>query len=256
MSKKFISFLEQHLDHKNVVAYVKTPNDVGEYTSPSVSGRVDVSSIEQVIRIVKLADQFDGETALYPYSTGYNWGLGSTKPPSDNAVQLKLTGLNKIREINIAEGYAVIEPGVTQGILSQKLLNTHRFINVTASSAETSFLGNALDRGVGLRHQRTEDLLGLEIVLANGTLHRVGWWPEQGKHSALYSHGIGPSLVQLFTQSNLGIITGGVVRLLNRPEKSRVAYISFSPENLEYAINTFQRWSAQGLIHGVLKVYE
>lgn len=32
MSKKFISFLEQHLDHKNVVAYVKTPNDVGEYT--------------------------------------------------------------------------------------------------------------------------------------------------------------------------------------------------------------------------------
>lgn len=256
MSKKFISFLEQHLDHKNVVAYVKTPNDVGEYTSPSVSGRVDISSIEQVISIVKLADQFDGETALYPYSTGYNWGLGSTKPPSDNAVQLKLTGLNKIREINIAEGYAVIEPGVTQGILSQKLLNTHRFINVTASSAETSFLGNALDRGVGLRHQRTEDLLGLEIVLANGTLHRVGWWPEQGKHSALYSHGIGPSLVQLFTQSNLGIITGGVVRLLNRPEKSRVAYISFSPENLEYAINTFQRWSAQGLIHGVLKVYD
>lgn len=256
MSESFISFLEEHLDHRNVVAYLNTPNDVGEYTSPSVSGRVDVSSIEQVIRIVKLADQYDGETALYPYSTGFNWGLGSTKPPSDNTVQLKLNGLNKIREINIAEGYAVIEPGVTQGTLSRKLLNTNRFINVTASSAETSFLGNALDRGVGLRHQRTEDLLGLEIVLANGTLHRVGWWPEQGKQSALYSHGIGPSLVQFFTQSNLGIITGGVVRLLNRPEKSRVAYISFSPENLEYAINTFQHWSAQGLIHGVLKIYD
>jgi 4-cresol dehydrogenase (hydroxylating) len=256
MSKNFISFLEQHFDSKNVIVYENPPNDVGEYTSPSVSGRVDVYNIEQVIRIIKLADQFDGETALSPYSTGYNWGLGSTKSPSENTVQLKLSGLNKIREINVAEGYAVIEPGVTQGALSRKLLNTYRYINVTASSAETSFLGNTLDRGVGLRHQRTEDLLGLEIVLANGTLHRVGWWPEQGKNSALYSHGLGPSLVQLFSQSNLGVITGGVVRLLNRPEKSRVAYISFAPENLDYAINTFQRWSAQGLIHGVLKIYD
>jgi len=256
MSKNFISFLEQQFDNKQVIIYQNTPSDVGEYTSPPISGRVDVYNIEQVIRIINLANQFDGKTALYPYSTGYNWGLGSKKSPSDNAIHLKLTGLNKIREINIAEGYAVIEPGVTQGVLSRKLLNTHRYINVTASSAETSFLGNAIDRGVGLRHQRTEDLLGLEIVLANGTLHRVGWWPEQGKNSALYSHGIGPSLVQLFSQSNLGVITGGVIRLLNRPEKSRVAYISFAPENLDYAINTFQRWSAQGLIHGVLKIYD
>ena len=60
MSESFISFLEEHLDHRNVVAYVNTPNDVDEYTSPSVSGRVDISSIEQVIRIVKLADQYDG----------------------------------------------------------------------------------------------------------------------------------------------------------------------------------------------------
>jgi 4-cresol dehydrogenase (hydroxylating) len=47
MNKKFISFLEQHLDHKNVVTYVNTPNDVGEYTSPSVSGRVDVSVLNK-----------------------------------------------------------------------------------------------------------------------------------------------------------------------------------------------------------------
>lgn len=171
-------------------------------------------------------------------------------------IQLKLSGLNKIREINTAEGYAVIEPGVTQGMLSRKLLNSNRYINVTASSAETSFLGNAVDRGVGLRHQRTEDLLGLEIVLADGTQHHIGWWPEQGRNSALYSHGVGPSLVQFFCQSNLGVITGGVVRLLSRPEKSRVAYINFYPEHLELAINTFQRWSAQGLIRGVLKIYD
>ncbi|GGU44204.1 hypothetical protein [Lentzea flava] len=52
-------------------------------------------------------------------------------------------------------------------------------LNVTVSAAETSVLGNALDRGSSLRHQRVHDLLGLEVVLPGGELVHVGWWPEE-----------------------------------------------------------------------------
>ncbi|MEC4156513.1 FAD-binding protein, partial [Escherichia coli] len=82
-----------------------------------------------------------------------------------------------VRKIDTDQGWAIIEPGVTQGELSELLIGTQKMLNITASSAHSSFLGNALDRGVGLRHQRTEDLVGIEVLLPTGKIIRVGWWP-------------------------------------------------------------------------------
>src|SRR6218665_678665 len=111
-------------------------------------------------------------------------------------------------------------------------------------------------RGVGLRRQRTEDLLGLEIVLPDGELARVGWWPEQTKRTAANPYGLGPSLLHLFTQSNLGIVAAAVVSLLPRPEAQRVLRLKFARSDLSNAIDTLRRWMAQDLVSGVLKVYD
>jgi 4-cresol dehydrogenase (hydroxylating) len=116
-------------------------------------------------------------------------------------------------------------------------------------------LGNALDRGVGLRQQRPDDLLGLEVALPDGRLLRVGWWPDPQRPTPAYPLGMGPSPLHLFTQSDLGVVTAGVVRLLPRPEALRVVRLNFPPESLVGAVDLIRRWVAQGLVNGVVKVF-
>ncbi|MBQ0827175.1 FAD-binding oxidoreductase [Streptomyces tagetis] len=230
------------------------PN-AGTYRSRRLHAVVRPRTAEEVRRVVE--SFADGRTAarLHTHSTGGNWGLGSREPAQDGAVVLDLRGLDRVRDIDVAAGWAVLEPGVTQARLARLLRGTERMLNVTASSAHTSVVGNALDRGVGLRHQRVEDLTGLEIVLPNGELIRVGWWPEPGRPTPVYTHGLGPSLVQLFVQSSLGVVTAATVRLLPRPDALRVIRLNFGPDTVESATAEIRRWVSQGLTRGVVKIY-
>ncbi|WP_408510577.1 FAD-binding protein [Paraburkholderia sediminicola] len=90
-------------------------------------------------------------------------GLGSSEPATDGVVTIDLGRLKKTRQIDCASGWAVIAPGVTQIEFAESSSGTERIINVTASSGYISIVGNALERGVGLRHQRTKDIIGLEV---------------------------------------------------------------------------------------------
>lgn len=212
------------------------------------------NSVEQVIEIIR-AFRSASEPPLYAVSTGRNWGLGSRNPVEEDSVRLELDRLSHVREMSVSGGWAVIEPGVTQHDLTSQLQGSRRMLNVTASSAYTSILGNALDRGVGLRRQRLHDLVGVEVIMPDGGLVRLGWWPDESG-SAPNAVGLGPSLLSLFSQSDLGIVTAGVIRLIDRPEVQHVLRLSFGADRLVSAIDTIRRWQAQGLFQGVLKVYD
>jgi 4-cresol dehydrogenase (hydroxylating) len=174
-------------------------------------------STDDVQAIVKTANELG--TPLYPISTGRNWGLGSKLPVRDGAIVVDLGRMDRIHEVNERHGYAVIEPGVTQRQLYERLQSTQSayFLNVTGSAAETSILGNALDRGIAHHGSRAEEISGLEVVLGNGELMHTG-----GGHFAhcqttyLYRHGVGPSLDGLFCQSNFGIVTRAAICLWPR----------------------------------------
>jgi 4-cresol dehydrogenase (hydroxylating) flavoprotein subunit len=229
-------------------------NNTGLFRRRNVFGVVRPRSAKDVQRLTEIFGG-NGSAALYAFSTGRNWGLGSREPADENVVALDLSGLDEVRAIDVEAGWAVVEPGVTQGRMAELLDGTTRMMNVTASSAHSSVLGNALDRGVGLRHLRVEDLMGLEVVLPDGELVRVGWWPDSQRATAVYPHGVGPSLVQLFVQSNFGVVTAATVRLLPRPEAVRVIRLEFEPGQYAEAVGHLRRWVAQGLVSGVLKVY-
>jgi 4-cresol dehydrogenase (hydroxylating) len=228
-------------------------DNTGLFRHRDVLGVVRPRSAKEVRRLVEI---FGGTAPLHVFSTGRNWGLGSREPADDGVVALDLSDLDQVRALAIDSGWAIVEPGVTQGRMAGLLAGTGRMVNVTVSSAHSSVLGNALDRGVGLRHQRVEDLMGLEVVLPDGDMIRVGWWPDAERRAAVYPHGLGPSLVQLFVQSNLGIVTAATIRLLPRPEALRVLRLEFEPDRLAGAVAHLRRWVAQGLVGGVLKVYD
>lgn len=221
--------------------------------SPPSSGRL---TTDQARRVVELFGRDPDSGSLHVISTGRNWGLGSREPVQDDVVVLDLGDLNRVRGLDLEAGWAVIEPGVTQGGLSQLLAGSTRLVNVTVSAASTSILGNALDRGVGLRNQRTHDLVGLEVALPDGELVRVGWWPTDDRTAPVYPHGLGPSTLPLFVQSNLGAVTAGVIRLLPRPEALRVVRLSFPRPVLADATDAIRRWVAQGLTKGVPRIYD
>ncbi|TQI81266.1 4-cresol dehydrogenase (hydroxylating) [Serratia fonticola] len=261
--QQVLDLVEQLIGKEHVTCNTSTlslalepQRNVSQFRSRVIYAVIRPHCVEQVQEITRLFNRFKTHVGLHIISSGRNWGLGSAQPATDGVVVMALGYLKAQRTINCASGWAVIEPGVTQLELSQALLGTERMLNVTASSGHTSVIGNALDRGVGLQRQRTDDIAGLEVILPNGELIRVGWWPDTIKNTAVNPQGLGPALLPLFMQSNLGIVTAAVVKLLPRPEAQCVLRLSFPQENLHQAIAVLRRWVAQGLVSGVLKIYD
>lgn len=226
------------------------------FRSRRVAAVLRPATAEQAAAVVGLFSRETDSGSLHAVSTGRNWGLGSREPAQDDTVVLDLGGLDRVRSLDLDAGWAVVEPGVTQGKLSELLADTPRMVNVTVSAAATSVVGNALDRGVGLRGQRTEDLAGLEVVLPGGETVRVGWWPAEGRTAPVYPYGLGPSALQLFVQSNLGVVTAAVIRLPQRPEAVRVIRLSFPGTALTEVTDFMRRLVAQGLTSGVPRIYD
>lgn len=175
-------------------------------------------------------------TPLYPVSTGMNWGLGSRHPVHDDCVLVDLRRLDRIRDVDLAHGYAVIEAGVSQHALAQQLEGTPWMLNVTTSCKDSSLLGNAMDRGEGCIRPRREDLLGLELVLGDGSVLHTGG-VGQGAARRYHGLGSGPDATGLFLQSSLGIATAGAFAFIPRPERIDYAFASFQRAGLAEVVD-------------------
>jgi 4-cresol dehydrogenase (hydroxylating) len=218
----------------------------------SVSGVIFATKTKEVQSIVELANVY--KVSLYPISRGRNWGFGSKLPVKENSVILDLSNMNVVREINLDFGYAVVEPGVTQGQLYEMLkkYNAPWFIDVTGSSADSSIMGNALDRGVGYNTLRAEQTGMVEVVTGGGALFQTGFGATRNssvKH--LYKYGIGPSLDGLFAQSNFGVVTAMTINLQPACELYSSFMISFDEERLPLFITRVQTLIRSGVITGI-----
>lgn len=189
-----------------------------EYRTGNISAVLYPTSVSEIQKLVQIARNH--EIALFPVSTGKNWGLGSKIPAIGNATVINLERMNGILEVNERFRYAIVEPGVTQGQLFEYLDQHHPNLMLppTGSAKSTSVMGNILDRGATLKGHRYNYLKGLEIVLGNELVVRTGSWHfeavrEKGVPIQYYEPGLGPDITGMFSQSNFGIATKMVVRL-------------------------------------------
>lgn len=233
-----------HLSGSNVSEFAYSAP--GEILEPN-----DVLEVQQIIK----SRSSVLKRPLRVVSSGYNWGLGSASTPGPVTDIISLYRLNTIREIAEDRGYTVIEAGVTQEQLSTALLGSSRYLNCTASSAKTSVIGNIMDRGVGLHGQRIQDLLGIEVVLADGRVGTVGWWPGVGSLAA-NPWGLGPSALHLFTQSNFGVVTAATVRLRPRPSRRQVITFTVEPGTVRTVVDRVRKLVRDGVLSGVTKIYD
>jgi 4-cresol dehydrogenase (hydroxylating) len=150
--------------------------------------------------------------ALYPVSTGKNWGYGDACAVSDGQLIVELSRMNRIIEVDRELAYAVIEPGVTQQQLSDYLRERQLdlWMDCTGAGPDTSLMGNILERGFGHSPygNRLLHVSGLQVVLASGEVLHTGFghYPK-ARATHIFPYGVGPFLDGMFTQSNFGIVT-------------------------------------------------
>ena len=175
----------------------------------------------QVSEILCIANRRN--VAVYPVSSGRNWGYGSSVPVVSGCALVDLSGMKEIVDFSEPLGYVTVQPGVTQGELHRFLTarKSKLWMDATGSSPECSLIGNAMERGFG--HTPYSDhfaqACGFEVVLPSGeTIHTGFAGLPHARAGQVYRWGAGPSLDGLFSQSNFGIVTAMTIWLMPAPE--------------------------------------
>ena len=219
--------------------------ETGRYNADtsSFAGEIPVAlrpvNTEQVQDAVRIAQRFG--IAIYPLSTGHNWGYGTSVPVRSPGAIVDLSAMNKILEFDEELGVVTMEPGVTQGQLSEYLAarGLPFMVPVTGAGPSCSVVANALERGFGVTPMTDHfgAVMSLKAVLPSGELYEsyMRTFPQTGGAQG-YRWGTGPYLDGLFSQSNLGIVVDASVALQRTSERcGALLFVLDSSEQLEGA---------------------
>jgi len=172
-------------------------------------------TVEDVQAVLKIADKL--VVPVTPIASGT---LEPSVIPKAGGIVLDTYGMDQLLEINTDAAYAVVEPGVSIGQLV-RAIRPHGFRATLGSYPPgNSVLGNYHLKGHGSHRASGIDseVLGLEVVLPDGTIVRTGskafedTYPGQGWHA---QWGPLPDLRGIFMNAcgTLGIITKMAARI-------------------------------------------
>ncbi len=200
-----------------------------------IAGALRINNSDTLQDVMRIASQH--LVPVYPFSTGLNWGYGTSLPARDDCVLIDLSRLNNILHFDAELGVVTLEPGVTQAMLSDFLIaGNHQFlVPVTGAGPTCSVLGNALERGYGVTPQVDHfgAVTDIEAVLPDGSLYRTALREVAGEELArLFKWGIGPYMTGLFTQSGFGVVRRMSIVLARRPECVKVCMFSLKDDAL------------------------
>ena len=146
--------------------------------------------------------------------------------PVRGGIVLSTARMDRIKEVSAEDFVAVVEPGVITGHLQDAARRKGLFYPPDPASLKDCSIGGNIATNAGgprcLKYGVTRNyVLGLEVVLADGTVARVGGRTHKNK--------TGFDLVGIFTGSEgmLGIVTEATLRLLPWPPARAVLSASF-----------------------------
>ena len=171
--------------------------------------------------------------------------------PVKGGLVLSLIRMNRILEISPRDGLSVVQPGVITSKLASTAKRRYLFYPPDPASLKESTLGGNIATNAGgprcLKYGVTRNyVLGLEVVLADGTVVRLGGRTHKNR--------TGFDLVGLFTGSEgmLGVVTEATLRLLPLPPTRSALRAEFS--SVEKAAAAVQKILGSGLLPCALEI--
>lgn len=178
------------------------------------------TSVSAVLRFA-----YEHGIPVTPRGAGYGYVGGCV--PARGGLVLSVERMNRIREINDRDFVAVVQPGVLTQQLQDAVEKRGLFYPPDpASRADCSLGGNIATNAGGprcLKYGVTRDyVLGLEVVLADGTVVRLG--------SRTHKNKTGFDLGRLFVGSEglLGVVTEATFKLLPLPPYRACLSVGFA----------------------------
>ena len=191
------------------------------YHAPRLpSAVVFPETTEEVSAILRFAHEHG--IAVVPFGAGSS--LEGHVVPVQGGISLDLTRMNEIVEVRPDDFVVRVQAGVTRSRLNQRLARDALFFPVDPGAdatiggmIATNASGTSAVRYGAMKHQ----VLGLEVVLADGTIIRTG--------SLAVKSSAGYNLTGLFvgSEGTLGVITEATLRVYPLPEDVVAARAAF-----------------------------
>jgi alkyldihydroxyacetonephosphate synthase len=186
-------------------------------------------------------------------AAGGRSGVCGASVPLHGGVVLDLTELSGIVDVDTESMVLDVLPGTFGTWLEDTMRAEHgATIGHWPQSIDLSTVGGWLAcRGAGqmsTRYGKIEDMVvGLDVVLADGTELHTGGWPRAA---------VGPDLTQLFvgSEGTLGIITGARLRLHPAPRFERRAAYAFT--GFAEGLDACRRILHRGATPAVIRLYD
>ncbi len=200
-----------------VALYSRAPDGLEAEELPEAV--VFPESAEDVSRLLAFA--YRRGVPVYPQ--GSTSSLGGLALPSGGVV-LSFERMDRIREVSVVDGVAVVEPGVRIEELNVELARYGYMFPIDPASAAAATVGGAINSGAGgmrgAKYGTMRDwVLGLQIVLPDerGTVMRIGCRTVKCRQ--------GYDLVRLIvgSEGTLAVVTEAVLRIAPLPENVVVA---------------------------------
>ncbi|MCM1265783.1 MAG: FAD-binding protein [Candidatus Gastranaerophilales bacterium] len=226
---KIVSDLERILSSKNILS---APEECYVYAQDGTNGIVsdvipDAVVFPETIEEVQAILRFANEYKIPIVARGAGTNLVGACIPEKGGIILNFTRMNKILAINKTNMTATVQPGVVVEELQKQVMAQGLFFPPDPSNMRVSTVGGAIAQSAGgpktFKYGTTKDyILGLKVVLADGTLIKTG--------SNTIKNATGYHLEQLFigSEGTLGIVVEATLKLIPKPEVTRVVLAYFN----------------------------
>lgn len=195
---------------------------------------IQPSSTGQLSQAVKIAES--AGMAIVARGGGMSYTSGYT-PERANTMLVDMRRMNRIIDINTEDMYVRVECGCTwkdlYEALREKGVRTPYYGPLSGKYATVggALSQNSLFMGSGIYNTAAESLIGIEVVLADGSVIQTGS-AAHTNGSPFFRH-FGPDLTGIFTADTgaFGLKTIATLRLIETPPST--VFLSFGFETIE-----------------------
>jgi glycolate oxidase len=203
---------------------------------------------EHVAALVRLANR-EGMPFV---ARGAGTGLSGGCLPAEGGLVISLMRMNRVLEVDYANQYAVVEPGLVNLHLSWAVGPNGFYYAPDPSSQQACTIGGNIANNSGGPHTlkygvTTNHVLGMEVVLPDGELTWIGGKTRDPQ---------GYDLTGLFvgSEGTFGIATKIIVRILRKPQAVKTVLGVF--DEIDQASNAVSAIIARGLVPAAMEMID